>query len=234
MTPIPGSKEHDEFLRRARDPNSIEAKMLGKVMADSASQAQERLRAMLYQMIEIAPGRLFRDIAAFHQKFELEPTTDPNHRLPEDLLKFRVQCLNEEVQEYCDAVGYEVHNPGGESFSTVDPERFDAAAAFDAILDLVYFALGTAYIHRFPFNEGWARVQEANMAKVRAQRPEDSKRGSGWDVVKPPSWKHPVLDDLLDEACSQCQGAGTCSDLSMEPDDCGKCKGTGRTKRAAR
>ena len=234
MTPQPGTKEYENFVRRAKDPNSLEGQMLAKVVADSTAQTQERLRAMLYHMIEIAPGRLFRDIAAFHKKFELEPTTDPGHRLPDDLLKFRINCLKEEVQEYCDAVGYEVHNPGGESFSTVDPERFDAAAAFDALIDLAYFCLGTAYVHRFPFDEGWARVQEANMAKVRTKRPEDSKRGSGWDVTKPEGWTPPVLIDLLDETCSQCRGAGTCSDLSMEPDDCGKCKGTGRTKRAAR
>jgi predicted HAD superfamily Cof-like phosphohydrolase len=197
MTPIPGTKEYENFVRRAKDPSSIEGQMLAKVVADSTAQTQERLRAMLYHMIEIAPGRLFRDIAAFHKKFELEPTTDPGHRLPDDLLKFRINCLKEEVQEYCDAVGYEVHNPGGESFSTVDPERFDAAAAFDALIDLVVFAMGTAYLHKFPWDEGWQRVFDANMKKVRAEKASDSKRGSAYDVVKPEGWRPPDLKDLL-------------------------------------
>lgn len=69
--------------------------------------------------------------------------------------------------------------------------------SFDALIDLVYVALGTAYLHRFPFNEGWARVQEANMRKVRANKKSDSKRRTTHDVVKPPGWRSPELDDLV-------------------------------------
>ena len=138
-------------------------------------------------------GQLFEDIRAFHEKFGLEPTTDPGHRLPDDLLRFRITCLLEEVAEYAEAVGLPLE-PGK---AVNDPGEFDAIDAFDALIDLAYFALGTAYLHRFPFDEGWARVQAANMAKVRAKHEGESKRGSAYDVVKPEGWQPAELGDLL-------------------------------------
>jgi hypothetical protein len=40
-------------------------------------------------------------------------------------------------------------------------------------------------------------VHEANMKKVRALRPEDSKRGSIYDIVKPVGFVAPTLTDLI-------------------------------------
>jgi len=43
-----------------------------------------------------------------------------------------------------------------------------------------------------PWEACWAVVQKANMTKVRAGKDgSDSKRGSAWDVVKPPGWRGP-------------------------------------------
>lgn len=43
-----------------------------------------------------------------------------------------------------------------------------------------------------PWDACWNEVQRANMSKARARRDgSDSKRGSGWDVVKPPGWQSP-------------------------------------------
>ncbi len=42
-----------------------------------------------------------------------------------------------------------------------------------------------------PFDELWKQVHAANMRKVRAEVPSDSKRGSTFDVVKPPGWVSP-------------------------------------------
>lgn len=42
-----------------------------------------------------------------------------------------------------------------------------------------------------PMKEAWIEVQRANMSKIRAARPSDSKRGSAFDVVKPPGWTAP-------------------------------------------
>jgi hypothetical protein len=193
IMPKAGTAAFEEFMRKARDPRSLEARMLCKVVNDSTNQTQETVREMLKQMIELVPGQLFRDIGRFHDKFGLEPTGDPEHRLPDDVLQFRIMFMYEELQEYVDAIGGTWCCPG----VNVDPSKFDAEKAFDALIDLVYVALGTAFLHRFDFNAGWERVQNANMQKVRTQRPEDSKRGSSYDVVKPPSWEPPVLKYLL-------------------------------------
>ncbi len=79
----------------------------------------------------------------------------------------------------------------------------------DALIDLAYVLLGTAFLHRFPFNQGWERVQEANMAKVRADGKDDprSHRGHSADIVKPEGWKAPSFEDILGptKICS-CEG----------------------------
>jgi predicted HAD superfamily Cof-like phosphohydrolase len=237
--PQPGTREHDEFVRRAKNPTSLEAQVLNQMARDAAEQAQNQFRAMLHEMIELVPGQLFRDIERFHAKFGLEPTKDAGHRLPEDLLKFRVKFLFEELFEYCQAIGLlPVQNSHGYEIDNilVLNKALDTEQAFDALIDLVYVALGTAYLHRFPFNDGWDRVQAANMAKVRAERKDQSKRGSAYDVVKPEGWKPPVLADLLDEACNECNGKGRreCISELPEGDDlpCTACNETGRRKRA--
>ena len=76
-------------------------------------------------------------------------------------------------------------------------EKGDLPGAFDALIDLAYFTLGTAHVMNLPWEAGWERVHAANMAKIRTERPADSKRGSGFDVVKPAGWSAPILDDLV-------------------------------------
>lgn len=122
---------------------------------------------------------LFGDITEFHQKFSLKYQGAPR-ALPKDLQKFRNLFLNEELKEY---------------FHSVTEE--DLEGQLDALVDLVYVAIGTAYLNGFDFNEAWYRVHKANMSKIRAERPADSKRGSGFDVVKPEGWQPPSLADLV-------------------------------------
>lgn len=245
IVPKPGTPGFDEFVRRSRDPKSLEAAMMKKVVDDSAAQTQQQVRNMLQQMIALVPGQLFRDIELFHKKFELAPTENPGHQLPDDLLKFRIMFMLEELKEYCDAVGLRFvtnTNVPLDTGTVPTTKAFDAEQAFDALIDLVYVALGTAYMHRFPFNDGWARVQAANMAKVRASGADDerSKRKHSADIVKPEGWKPPVLFDLLDEECDECEGRGR---VELEMLDaptgesqfakCGACDGKGRRRRNA-
>jgi predicted HAD superfamily Cof-like phosphohydrolase len=118
-------------------------------------------------------------VKAMHTKFELANTTGPTHLTDEEKL-FRARAMQEELNEIRAAclIG--------------DLEQY-----FDGIIDLVYVALGAAYLAGLPFEEGFRRVHEANMKKVRAITAEDSKRGSTYDIVKPAGWEAPVLDDLL-------------------------------------
>lgn len=198
--PKPGTPAFEEFMRKARNPQSLEAGMLRRVVDDTTAQTQQAVREMLSHMIELVPGQLFRDIGRFHAKFGLEPTDDPGHRLPDDVAMFRGKFLLEELTEYFRATGLKLAWNSSEGIHIeLEPREFDAVEAFDALIDLVYVALGTAFLHRFPFNEGWDRVQEANMKKVRASGDDDSrsKRKHKIDVVKPDGWTPPVLKDLL-------------------------------------
>lgn len=149
----------------------------------------------------------FEDVRAFHEKFGVTPTTELDHQLPQPMQVFKIKHLIEElIGEYCRAVGYGVYILQEEDhqcppvMQIVRMERlpaWNAAEVFDCLIDLVYVALGTAYVHRFPFTEGWKRVHAANMAKERATSTEQSKRGSQLDVIKPPGWIPPFLKDLV-------------------------------------
>lgn len=117
-----------------------------------------------------------RDIEDFHVKFGLT-YAGPPRRLPDDLATFRSGFLQEELNEY------------NAAFTKVDQ--------LDALVDLVYVALGTAYLQGFDFREAWRRVHAANMLKVRATHASQSARNSTADVVKPDGWQKPNLIDLV-------------------------------------
>lgn len=183
------------------------------IMAEPGTDEYRKyVKGMLHKLQELVPGQLFRDVGAFHQKFGLEPTKDPGHRLPDAVLKFRVKFMLEELQEYATALGGEVTTSlfPSEKYEDVlelnihAPEKFDPELALDALADLIYVALGTAYLHRFDLNEAFRRIQEKNMQKVRAASADDSKRGSTFDVVKPPGWTPPDHSDLIGYRCNKC------------------------------
>jgi predicted HAD superfamily Cof-like phosphohydrolase len=122
---------------------------------------------------------LFNMVAAFHEKFELTPTPGPDFPIAE-IAKLKNVHLQEELDEIKKAL-----------------DEGNLEDYFDGLIDLVYVALGAAYLGRLPFNEGFRRVHEANMKKVRALRQEDSKRGSTYDIVKPAGFVAPTLTDLI-------------------------------------
>lgn len=117
-----------------------------------------------------------KDIQDFHEKFLLNYDGRPR-LLDKDISDFRIKFLLEELIEYTTCV--------------------EKADKLDALVDLVYVALGTSYLHGFDFREAWRRVHDANMKKVRCERPGDSSRGSTFDVIKPPGWQPPFLIDLV-------------------------------------
>jgi len=116
------------------------------------------------------------DIVEFSEKFGLTYRDYPR-KLTEEEKRFRTVCLLEEVQEYADAI--------------------DMEDELDALVDLVYFALGTCYRHGYCFESAWMRVHEANMKKVRAKNKNESKRDFELDVVKPIGWEPPNLLDIV-------------------------------------
>jgi predicted HAD superfamily Cof-like phosphohydrolase len=122
---------------------------------------------------------LFQMVADFHQKFGLEPTSQPDFPY-EEIWKLK----NVHMQEELDEIRAAAINGNLEDY-------------FDGLIDLVYVALGAAYLSGLPFNEGFKRVHDANMTKMRALHANDSKRGSTYDIVKPPGFVAPTLTDLI-------------------------------------
>ena len=197
-----GTPDFDAFVKKAtQHPDSIEGKVWQQMQLDAVNEGQRRMRELLQLMIEKVPGQLYRDVVLFHNKFKLQETDHPGHVLPRDVTKFRLKFLLEELVEYADAVDFRlvVEEDGPTFVEDRGDIGIHAEKAFDSLIDLVYVALGTAFLHRFPFNEGWDRVQEANMSKVRAEGADDprSVRKHTCDVVKPQGWQAPVLTDLL-------------------------------------
>jgi predicted HAD superfamily Cof-like phosphohydrolase len=128
----------------------------------------------------------FDDVGLFHAKFGLPfVSADEGDAGPREwdaeLIEFRRKFLHEELKEFEDGI-----------------LAGDDAMMADALVDLVYVALGTAHLLGYPWHTIWSRVQQANMAKVRAAKDgSDSVRGSAWDVVKPPGWTAPDVVGVL-------------------------------------
>jgi predicted HAD superfamily Cof-like phosphohydrolase len=74
----------------------------------------------------------------------------------------------------------------------------DAAGALDALVDIVYIALGTAWLFNLPFDKAWNEVQKANMSKIRAKS-KSKKRGTAFDVIKPKGWEAPNIERIVEE-----------------------------------
>jgi predicted HAD superfamily Cof-like phosphohydrolase len=124
---------------------------------------------------------LFEMVQQFHKKFLPIIYCGKPRTLPENVSKFRIAFLEEELNEYKKAVTENnIHDQ------------------FDALIDLVYVALGTAALHAFDFNAGFNLVHNANMNKILAKHEGESKRGYAYDIIKPPGWVAPNLNSLLE------------------------------------
>jgi predicted HAD superfamily Cof-like phosphohydrolase len=115
----------------------------------------------------------FDQVGDFRHKMGLPMSYFP-HLLSASEASYFVRFIMEELSEYMRAC--EEHN-------LVD--------ATDAIVDLVYVALGCAHAMGLPFDEVFNAVHKANMQKKPADAEHRSTRGSRYDVVKPEGWTGP-------------------------------------------
>ena len=111
---------------------------------------------------------IFQKVKDFHKKYNLEQ--NPNNY---ELQRARCRHMIEELTEYVKA-----HREGNRE------------QQLDALVDLVYVALGTAYYEGFDFNGAFDEVHQCNMKKI--QKPTNR---SKWDVVKPEGWVGPQLKE---------------------------------------
>jgi predicted HAD superfamily Cof-like phosphohydrolase len=118
---------------------------------------------------------MMEKLKEFHEKFGLAYNGPPRD-LPHEIANFRIEFINEEFTEYLRA--YQEQN---------------LEKMLDALGDLTYVVLGTAYLHGFNFNEAFKRIHEANMKKIAGPSP----RSELFDVVKPAGWEPPFLADLV-------------------------------------
>lgn len=179
---MPDTPENSVFFKIGQDQPVEILKLTSEGMyykGELVKDAGEAYKAFK-SWLDMAQGQdLFGMVAAFHQKFGLEPTSHPDFPY-EEIWKLK----NVHMQEELDEIRASAINGNLEEY-------------FDGLIDLVYVALGAAYLAGLPFNEGFKRVHEANMTKMRALHANDSKRGSTYDIVKPPGFVAPTLTDLI-------------------------------------
>jgi len=124
----------------------------------------------------------FDAVGKFHEQFGLPTQYEVRepHLVPKEVWEFRLKFLQEELDELRE--GY---------------EQEDLVKIADALVDLVYVALGTAHFHHLPWDELFSEVQRANLKKMRVKAVDDSKRQSEYDVVKPKGWTPPRIGHVL-------------------------------------
>lgn len=121
----------------------------------------------------------YADVHHFHTHFGLPAPTLPV-QLTQDVLEFRYKFMKEELDEFMD--GWHMN---------------DLALMADALIDLVYVAMGTAVMMGLPWQLLWDEVQRKNMAKVKVANAAESKRSHHFDIKKPEGWTPPDIEGLL-------------------------------------
>jgi NTP pyrophosphatase (non-canonical NTP hydrolase) len=118
-----------------------------------------------------------QDVRELRAKFDMPISQTPTH-LPTEILVERIECMQEELNEFSQGV-----------------DKQDLAEMADALIDLVYFAKGTAAMLGLPWEDLWEDVHRANMGKVRGV----TKRGHAVDITKPKDWVPPQTETILYE-----------------------------------
>lgn len=116
-----------------------------------------------------------KDVEDFHKAIEAKIPKRPslmgyNFRLRGDLLR-------EEVEEFISACADE-NNP-------------DWPGMIDALIDVIYIAIGGAVTMGVDLEPFWAEVHSANMRKVGGPRRADGK------ILKRPDWVGPDIEGVL-------------------------------------
>ena len=116
---------------------------------------------------------MFDDVKAFATKMGFTVGSRPRH-LTLRKLDERQNLLDEEVSELSTAISQQ-----------------NLAEIADALVDIVYVAIGTAVALGLPWEQLWDDVHRANMAK----RAGITSRGP--DALKPSGWKGPQTMEIL-------------------------------------
>ena len=111
----------------------------------------------------------FEQVKEFHKAFE-SPISETPILLTNDRAKMRAGFMIEEIEEFVEAVNI-----------------YDQA---DAMIDLIYFALGTLVEMGVKPKKIFDIVHAANMSKLWEDGKIHSREGDG-KIMKPPTWQDP-------------------------------------------
>lgn len=127
--------------------------------------------------VNVPPFRMLNDVKAFHKRLDMwqEESGVVGH-LHMDTMVERQDFLEEEMGELETAVAH--HN---------------LSEQIDALLDIVYVALGTLDMIGADVPRHWAEIQRANMSKLRGV----GSRGNKVDAIKPEGWQGPRHEEIL-------------------------------------
>lgn len=179
-----GAEEMNHILWTSRDharPQAI-CDIHGDVVLSQCKRcgrAESELDEPCSSGVTPPPFREHDDVHTFNEKYGVPMAPVPS-LLNEELFRYRSAFLLEELEEF-----------------TRSHERGDLNEALDALIDLAYVVHGTALIMGLPWETAWKRVHDKNMQKIKTPRAEASKRGSRFDVVKPPGWTPPDHEEDL-------------------------------------
>ena len=113
---------------------------------------------------------MLEDVGFFHNHvLQITPPSSPTI-VSQEFCMERFRFMSEEIEEFVDA-----------------GIKGDMVGVADALADVIYVALGTAYQMGLPFQAIWDHVHRANMRKVRGA----TKRGNIVDARKPEGWISP-------------------------------------------
>lgn len=123
--------------------------------------------------------RLIEDVYEFNEKIIGTKQPSVPTTLSRERLLFALTAMYEELHEF-----------------TLASNQDNVAEQVDAMIDLIYFALGRCYeigVSKEAFLACWNIVQQKNMAKKRGTK----NRGTEQDACKPQGWVAPNLEEVL-------------------------------------
>ncbi len=113
------------------------------------------------------------DVGDFHTRIGYPEADTPTMDMPGNA-RDRIRHMLEEIEEYDLAL-----------------KKNDLGKCVDAMVDLIYIAIGTVRSHGVAINPCWDAVQAANMQKV------GDPDGNWKNCIKPEGWKPPDLDTII-------------------------------------
>lgn len=119
-------------------------------------------------------NKMQQQVKEFHLGFG-HPVAEIPTMIDMELAEKRANWMQEEIREFLYAI-----------------QELDIVEAYDAILDILYFAVGTAVVMGLDIEPGFDEVQRSNMAKLGP----DGKpilRASDGKIQKPEGWVPPQL-----------------------------------------